>query len=132
MAIEQCKNIENCDNNGLEDLENPFIEIKKVVDSEDDESGISGENGSIGMVLLSTAVSICDSFEFGSRVGYSAPTQSTIREDLHLSLAEGTLLLDVGRLLTGYGIGILSYVVSVFITKIAPTNLRGGLNQSRG
>ena len=71
MAIEQCKNIENGDNNGLEDLENPFIEIKKVVDSEDDESGISGENGSIGMVLLSTAIAICGSFEFGSRVSIS-------------------------------------------------------------
>ncbi|GAB4851208.1 hypothetical protein Ancab_030502 [Ancistrocladus abbreviatus] len=110
-------------------------------------------------------------------VGYSAPTQSAITEDLNLSLAEysvfgsiltigamvgaitsgritdfigrkwamrmaacvcivgwlavffarGALVLDVGRLSTVYGIGILSYVVPVFIAVIAPRNLRGGL-----
>ncbi|KAM0954280.1 putative major facilitator, sugar transporter, major facilitator superfamily [Dioscorea sansibarensis] len=133
--------------------------------------------GSIGMVLLSTAVSVCGSFEFGTCVGYSAPTQSGIRNDVGLSLsefavfgsivtigamlgavtsgriadflgrkgamrmssficligwlaiyfAEGALLLDIGRISTGYGIGILSYVVPIFIAEIAPKNLRGGL-----
>ncbi|XWS53701.1 hypothetical protein CRYUN_Cryun10bG0022900 [Craigia yunnanensis] len=106
-------------------------------------------------------------------VGYSAPTQSAIREDLNLSLAEfsmfgsiltigamlgavtsgriaeligrkglfsalltgwlavyfskGALSLDIGRFSTGYGIGVYSYVVPVFIAEIAPKNLRGGL-----
>ncbi|CAM8911195.1 unnamed protein product [Rhodiola kirilowii] len=44
--------------------------------------------GSVKMVLLSTFVAVCGSFEFGSCVGYSAPTQSAIREDLNLSLAQ--------------------------------------------
>lgn len=35
--------------------------------------------------------------------------------------------LYVGRFLTGYGIGIVSYVVPVYIAEIAPSNLRGGL-----
>lgn len=110
-------------------------------------------------------------------MGYSAPTQSAIRKDLNLSLAEfsmfGSILtigamigaitsgriadftgrkgamrisavfcvtgwlavyfstgaptLDFGRFCTGYGIGIFSYVVPVFIAEIAPKNLRGGL-----
>ncbi|CAL5415853.1 unnamed protein product [Camellia sinensis] len=177
MAIEKCKDIENGDSNGIEDLGKPFIENKKVVDSEDDESDLGDQKGSNAMVLLSTAVAVCGSFEFGSCVGYSAPTQSAIREDLNLSLAEysmfgsiltigamigaissgrisdffgrkaamrlsaafcitgwlavyismGALLLDVGRFFTGYGIGIFSFVVPVFIAEIAPKNLRGGL-----
>ncbi|XP_071703153.1 sugar transporter ERD6-like 5 [Rutidosis leptorrhynchoides] len=34
-------------------------------------------------------------------------------------------LLNVGRLLIGYGIGIISYVVPVYIAEITPQNLRG-------
>ncbi|KAD3640317.1 hypothetical protein E3N88_29540 [Mikania micrantha] len=34
-------------------------------------------------------------------------------------------LLDVGRLSIGYGIGVLSYVVPVYIAEITPQNLRG-------
>ncbi|KAG4401344.1 hypothetical protein AAZX31_07G234500 [Glycine max] len=110
-------------------------------------------------------------------VGYSAPTQAAIREDLNLSLAEfsmfGSLVtigatlgaitsgritdfigrkgamrmstgfcitgwlavffskdpysLDLGRFFTGYGIGVISFVVPVYIAEIAPKNLRGGL-----
>ncbi|KAI8566130.1 hypothetical protein RHMOL_Rhmol02G0015800 [Rhododendron molle] len=161
------------ENTVTEDLENPLLtEHEKV-----DESKKGGEKGSIGMVLLSTAVATCGSFEFGLCVGYSAPTQPAIREDLHLSLAEysvfgsivavgamagaitsgkisdsigrkwgmrlsagccivgwlaiyfsmGALVLDMGRFLTGCGIGVFSSVVPVFIAEIAPTNLRGGL-----
>ncbi|XP_057468049.1 sugar transporter ERD6-like 16 isoform X2 [Actinidia eriantha] len=158
MGIEQYGDIENGEANGLEDLEKPFIEKKKVFDSEEEDGRETRrEKGSIGMVLLSTAVAVCGSFEFGSCVGYSAPTQSAIREDLHLSLAEysmfgsiltigamigaitsgrvsdsigrkgGALFLDMGRFLTGYGIGIFSFLVPVFIAEIAPKNLRGGL-----
>ncbi|XP_074345555.1 sugar transporter ERD6-like 16 isoform X1 [Apium graveolens] len=162
MAIEHVKDIEN---GGDQDLEQPFLEFKEV------------NSGSIGVVLYSTFVSVCGSFEFGSCVGYSAPTQSGIREDLDLTLAQysmfgssvtigamiaaftsgkiadfvgrkgamrmsaafciagwlavylsmGALSLDIGRFLTGYGIGIVSYVVPVYIAEIAPSNLRGGL-----
>ncbi|KAA8527512.1 hypothetical protein F0562_034773 [Nyssa sinensis] len=177
MAIDQYKDIENGDSNGLEDLEKPFIEHKKVDEHEDVEANNSDEGGSIGIVLLSTFVAVCGSFEFGSCVGYSAPTQSAIRENLNLTLAQysmfGSILtigamigaitsgriadfigrkgamrmsagfciagwlavyfsmgawsLDMGRFFTGYGIGIFSYVVPVFIAEIAPKNLRGGL-----
>lgn len=46
---------------------------------------------------------------------------------LAIYLSLGSVLLDFGRFLTGYGIGILSYVVPVFIAEIAPMNLRGAL-----
>ncbi|KAL4380741.1 hypothetical protein AHAS_Ahas04G0063800 [Arachis hypogaea] len=35
--------------------------------------------------------------------------------------------LDFGRFFTGYGIGVISYVVPIYIAEIAPKNLRGGL-----
>ncbi|KAK4357327.1 hypothetical protein RND71_022937 [Anisodus tanguticus] len=129
------------------------------------------------MVYLSTFVAVCGSFAFGSCAGYSSPTQSAIREDLNLSIAEfslfgsiltfgamigaitsgpiadyigrkgamrmssafcvagwlaiyfaqGALSLDIGRLATGYGMGVFSYVVPVFIAEIAPRDLRGAL-----
>lgn len=180
MTMAECKDVEIGEVNGLEDLQEPLIIGQDTIvsykyDESDDHKSV--ENGSIGIVLLSTFVAVCGSFEFGSCVGYSAPTQSAIREDLKLSLAEysmfgsiltigamlgaitsgriadfigrkgamrmsagfcivgwlaiyfskGAFPLDMGRLFTGYGIGVLSYVVPIFIAEIAPKNLRGGL-----
>ncbi|XP_068659705.1 sugar transporter ERD6-like 16 [Aristolochia californica] len=137
----------------------------------------TSDDGSLLMVLVCTFVAVCGSFEFGCCVGYSAPTQAGIRDDLRLSLAEysvfgsivtigamigavmsgqiadfvgrkgamrmsaiyciigwlvvyfsqAALPLDIGRFCLGYGIGVLSYVVPVFIAEIAPKHLRGGL-----
>ncbi|KAK7292332.1 hypothetical protein RIF29_08110 [Crotalaria pallida] len=174
MAIEQHKD-------DVHDLQEPFIQQGKdvvtVAAGKDVESNKRVGNGSVGMVLLSTFVTVCGSFSFGTCVGYSAPTQAAIRTDLNLSLAQfsmfgslvtiGAMLgaitsgritdfigrkgamrmstgfcisgwlalflskdpytLDIGRLLTGYGIGVISYVVPVYIAEIAPKNLRGGL-----
>ncbi|OAY70657.1 Sugar transporter ERD6-like 16 [Ananas comosus] len=46
---------------------------------------------------------------------------------LAIYFAQGAISLDVGRFSTGYGIGVFSYVVPVFIAEIAPKTLRGGL-----
>ncbi|XVE73209.1 hypothetical protein DITRI_Ditri11bG0098800 [Diplodiscus trichospermus] len=46
---------------------------------------------------------------------------------LAIYFAKGALPLDIGRLATGYGMGVFSYVVPVFIAEIAPKNLRGAL-----
>ncbi|KAF3436355.1 hypothetical protein FNV43_RR23447 [Rhamnella rubrinervis] len=46
---------------------------------------------------------------------------------LAIYFAKGVLPLDIGRLLTGYGMGAFSYVVPVFIAEIAPKDLRGAL-----
>ncbi|XP_006663074.1 sugar transporter ERD6-like 16 isoform X2 [Oryza brachyantha] len=136
-----------------------------------------GGDGSLAMVIASTGVAVLGSFVFGVSIGYSAPTQSKIREDLQLSLSEysvfGSIItigamigavasghladvtgrkgamrasalacivgwlaiffaqsavsLDFGRFCTGFGVGVFSYVVPVFIAEIAPKALRGGL-----
>ncbi|CAH2072407.1 unnamed protein product [Thlaspi arvense] len=146
MAIQEIKDVERGDIvNKVEGLGNPLLMLKSVEDQDDEEEREINE--SYLMVFFSTFVAVCGSFEFGSCVGYSAPTQSSIRQDLNLSLAEamrmsacfcitgwlavffskGALLLDIGRFSTGYGIGVFSYVVPMYIAEISPKNLRGGL-----
>jgi SP family facilitated glucose transporter-like MFS transporter 8 len=63
MTIGQCRDVENGGTNSLEDLEQPFIKQEKIFVAD-----YEGGTGSIGMVLLSTCVAVCGSFEFGSCV----------------------------------------------------------------
>ncbi|KAF4353939.1 hypothetical protein G4B88_031289 [Cannabis sativa] len=85
------------------------------------------------MLVLTTLVAVCGSYVFGSAVGYSSPAQSGIVDDLGLTVAEtmgfsevfcivGWLFivfakvawwLDLGRLLVGCGMGLLSYVLMI-------------------
>ncbi|XP_059652527.1 sugar transporter ERD6-like 5 [Cornus florida] len=44
---------------------------------------------------------------------------------LAMAFSKGALWLDLGRLSVGYGIGLLSYVVPVYIAEITPKDLRG-------
>ncbi|XVE69873.1 hypothetical protein DITRI_Ditri10aG0026600 [Diplodiscus trichospermus] len=46
---------------------------------------------------------------------------------LSISFAKDSSFLYMGRLLEGFGVGIISYTVPVYIAEIAPQNLRGGL-----
>ncbi|KAF8008312.1 hypothetical protein BT93_K2096 [Corymbia citriodora subsp. variegata] len=46
---------------------------------------------------------------------------------LLISFAEGPFLLYVGRLFGGFGVGVISYVVPVYIAEISPDNMRGTL-----
>ncbi|KAM7258969.1 hypothetical protein ACFE04_014710 [Oxalis oulophora] len=46
---------------------------------------------------------------------------------LSIFFAQGVWALDIGRLATGYGMGVFSYVVPVFVAEIAPKHLRGAL-----
>ncbi|XP_065882116.1 sugar transporter ERD6-like 6 [Euphorbia lathyris] len=46
---------------------------------------------------------------------------------LAISFARDTSFLYMGRLLEGFGVGIISYTVPVYIAEIAPQNLRGAL-----
>lgn len=162
---------------------NNDVENSSVIQREDvslplivkQKDGAHGD--SLFMVLLGTIVAVCGSFEFGCIIGFSAPTQAGIMDDLGLSLSEysvlgsvanigamvgaltsgrisdafgrkggmwmssvfcfagwlavyfakGAVPIDIGRLSTGYGMGLFSYVVPVYISEIAPKNLRGGL-----
>ncbi|XP_042010056.1 sugar transporter ERD6-like 5 isoform X1 [Salvia splendens] len=44
---------------------------------------------------------------------------------LAIAFSKNVWWLDIGRLSTGFGIGLLSYVVPVYIAEITPKNLRG-------
>ncbi|KAL3723833.1 hypothetical protein ACJRO7_035928 [Eucalyptus globulus] len=46
---------------------------------------------------------------------------------LAISFAKDSSFLYIGRLLGGYGVGIISYVVPVYIAEISPENMRGTL-----
>ncbi|KAH9758740.1 Sugar transporter ERD6-like 6 [Citrus sinensis] len=46
---------------------------------------------------------------------------------LAISFARESSFLYMGRLLEGFGVGIISYTVPVYIAEIAPQNLRGAL-----
>ncbi|KAL9265176.1 Sugar transporter ERD6-like 5-like protein [Drosera capensis] len=45
---------------------------------------------------------------------------------LSIAFAKVSWLLDIGRFAVGLGVGLLSYVVPVYIAEITPKNLRGG------
>ncbi|XWS57598.1 hypothetical protein CRYUN_Cryun09bG0187400 [Craigia yunnanensis] len=161
----------------LQDIETGSASMLQPFIKKEKKQHNSRGNGSLFMVLLSTFVAIMGSFEFGSIIGYSSPTQQAIMEELGMSSSEfsvfgsiltigamvgaitsghaadqigrkgtmrmssviciagwliiylslGPLSLDFGRFLTGYGIGVHSYVVPIFIAEITPTNLRGAL-----
>ncbi|KAL1369702.1 hypothetical protein HN51_000071 [Arachis hypogaea] len=46
---------------------------------------------------------------------------------LTISVANDSSLLFIGRLLTGFGVGIISYVVPVYIAEVSPRDMRGSL-----
>ncbi|KAG1327802.1 sugar transporter ERD6-like 5 [Cocos nucifera] len=130
------------------------VEIERPLMEEEEDSLSSSSSW---VVVVSTAVAVFGSFEFGCSVGYSSPAQSGIMQNLNLSLSEysifGSILtigamigaiasghiadamavsdlfcivgwlfialtkelwwLDVGRLSTGFGIGLHSYMAKV-------------------
>ncbi|KAJ7568985.1 hypothetical protein O6H91_01G056100 [Diphasiastrum complanatum] len=46
---------------------------------------------------------------------------------LAIVFSQGTLLLYSGRLLLGFGVGVISFAVPIYIAEIAPKHLRGSL-----
>ncbi|PPD93225.1 hypothetical protein GOBAR_DD09818 [Gossypium barbadense] len=104
---------------------------------------------------LSTLTAACITFGFGCAIGYSSPTQSSIMEDLGLSVAEFSLfgsilsigsligaaisgkitdlfgrkmapsLLNLGRLSLGFTNGISNYLASIYVAEITTKNVRG-------
>ncbi|OIW03494.1 hypothetical protein TanjilG_31007 [Lupinus angustifolius] len=98
-------------------------------------------------VFLCVFIVALGPIQFGFTAGYTSPTQSAIISDLGLSVSESLMIASIpniigwlvisfakdtsflymGRLLEGFGVGIISYTVPVYIAEIAPQNLRGAL-----
>ncbi|XP_059459412.1 sugar transporter ERD6-like 6 isoform X3 [Corylus avellana] len=98
-------------------------------------------------VMLSVLIVAMGPIQFGFTCGYTSPTQADMIEDLDLSLSESlvvagipniigwlaisfasdTTFLYMGRLLEGFGVGIISYTVPIYIAEISPQNMRGSL-----
>ncbi|GJY41479.1 sugar transporter ERD6-like protein 5 isoform X2 [Tanacetum coccineum] len=62
---------------------------------------------------------------FGRRMTMGLSEMFCLLGWLTIRYSEVSWLLDSGRLSIGYGIGVLSYVVPVYVAEITPQNLRG-------
>ncbi|XP_031261571.1 sugar transporter ESL1-like [Pistacia vera] len=49
---------------------------------------------------------------------------------LAIAFSKGAWLLDIGRLSTGIGAGMIAYVVPIYIAEITPKDVRGGFTQA--
>ncbi|KAH7567258.1 hypothetical protein JRO89_XS07G0039900 [Xanthoceras sorbifolium] len=166
---------------GRGDLRKPFLHTGSWYRMSSRQSSMMGSSqaireSSISVVAVVLIVAL-GPIQFGFTSGYSSPTQTSITEDLGLTVSEfswfgslsnvgamvgaiasgqiaeyigrkGSLMiaaipniigwlaisfakdssfLYMGRLLEGFGVGIISYTVPVYIAEIAPQNLRGAL-----
>ncbi|XVF31272.1 hypothetical protein REPUB_Repub16aG0131400 [Reevesia pubescens] len=87
--------------NGSSSMLQPFIENKEKQQN-------SCDNGNLFMVLLSTFVAIMGSFEFGSSIGYSSPTQQAIMEELGISSSQFSVfgsILTIGAMVGSISCG---------------------------
>ncbi|PPS06780.1 hypothetical protein GOBAR_AA13881 [Gossypium barbadense] len=90
-----------------------------------EDEGLVAVSNFTSILGLSTLTAACITFGFGCAIGYSWPTQSSIMEDLGLSVAEAPWLLNLGRLSLGFTNGISNYLASIYVAEITTKNVRG-------
>ncbi|GAB4829726.1 hypothetical protein Ancab_019380, partial [Ancistrocladus abbreviatus] len=78
-----------------------------------------------GMIGAIASGRIAD--HFGRKGALGMSTFSSIVGWIAIYFSKGCVSLDIGMFLNGYGIGVFSYVVPIYIAEITPKNLRGGL-----
>ncbi|PWA62573.1 major facilitator, sugar transporter-like, Major facilitator superfamily domain protein [Artemisia annua] len=98
-------------------------------------------------IFLCVSIIALGPIQFGFTCGYSNPTQADIIADLNLKISESLMIaaipnvlgwlaisfardysfLYMGRLLEGFGVGVISYTVPVYIAEISPQHMRGSL-----
>ncbi|XP_019096149.1 PREDICTED: sugar transporter ERD6-like 10 isoform X3 [Camelina sativa] len=101
-------------------------------------------------VIFSTFVAVCSSFSYGCANGYTSGAETAIMKELDLSMAQtlwtcdlfcifgwlsiafakNVFWLDLGRISLGIGVGLISYVVPVYIAEITPKHVRGAVTSS--
>ncbi|KAL2536933.1 Sugar transporter ERD6-like 5 [Forsythia ovata] len=91
-----------------------------------DDLGLSlAEYSLFGSIMTVGAMLGCSNEWKDSRFLWEERKLFTIVGWLAIVFSKSAWTLDIGRLLTGFGVGLLSYVVPVYIAEITPKNLRG-------
>eukprot|EP01018_Ginkgo_biloba_P008197 Gb_25441 [translate_table: standard] len=136
---------------------NRYKNYESCQGKESKNSDIQSRNGSAAIAVFGTVIVALGPVQFGFCNGYSSPTQSEIISNLGLTVSQFSLFgslsnvgamvgaivsgqiadyigrkgnlsfLYLGRLLTGFGVGVVSFTVPIYIAEIAPKHLRGSL-----
>ncbi|EEC19539.1 transporter, putative, partial [Ixodes scapularis] len=98
-------------------------DIRKNIDFTDNDTGWFGSLVTLGAVFGGQLVNW-----LGRKGTLLFSTASFTSGYLFIIFGPSTILLFVGRFLTGVGIGMVALAVPVFISEICPANVRGLLN----
>eukprot|EP01018_Ginkgo_biloba_P024967 Gb_30083 [translate_table: standard] len=79
----------------------------------------------LGWLAISFAKAGSSSLNETSHFGFNEYNKSCMEFTMHIAVDSS--FLYAGRLLEGFGVGIISFTVPVYIAEIAPKQLRGGL-----
>eukprot|EP01018_Ginkgo_biloba_P032859 Gb_40254 [translate_table: standard] len=119
------------------DMKRPLLEKRRSLTNKSKSGRRSGKGSksadvqtsqaSAATAIFCTLIVALGPVQFGFCNGFSSPTQTGIIRDLGLTVSQDSSFLYLGRLFTGFGVGVISFTVPVYISEIAPKHLRGGL-----